>query len=63
MLWLWPRDRKRLALDILQVQVVATPEAINIQMAVPLEFTTIEQKHEYVLPVRRKRKRSLPIAA
>jgi site-specific DNA recombinase len=46
---------KRLALDTLQVQVIATPEKIDITMSVPLEFTTLEQRHEYALPVRRKR--------
>ena len=34
---------KRLALDILQVQVVATPEKLDIKAVVPLEFITIEQ--------------------
>ena len=52
---------KRLALDILQVQVTATPDKIEIKMAVPLEYTTIERKREYLLPVRRKRKVDLPI--
>ena len=46
---------KRLALDSLQVQVTATPEKIDVKIAVPLEFTNIEQSYEYILPVRRKR--------
>lgn len=49
---------KRLALDILQVQVTATPGKINIKMAVPLEYTTIELKHEYTMPVRNKRSKA-----
>jgi site-specific DNA recombinase len=48
---------KRLALDTLQVQVIATPEKIDIQMTVPLEFTSLEQSHEYTLPVRKKKRR------
>jgi hypothetical protein len=35
---------KRLALDVLSVEVVVTPGRIGIKMAVPLGFTTIEQK-------------------
>ncbi len=46
---------KRLALDTLQVKVIATPEKIAITMSVPLEFTNLEQSREYTLPVRRKR--------
>ena len=46
---------KRLALDSLQVQVIATPAKIEIKMAVPLEFTNLEQSYEYTLPVRRAR--------
>jgi site-specific DNA recombinase len=34
---------KRLALDILDVQVIATPEKLDIKAVVPLEFITIEQ--------------------
>ncbi len=36
-------QNKRLALTVLDVQVVATPEKLNIKAIVPLEFITIEQ--------------------
>ncbi len=36
-------QNKRLALTILDVQVVATPEKLNVKAIVPLEFITIEQ--------------------
>jgi hypothetical protein len=35
--------------------VIATPEKIATTMSVPLEFTNLEQRREYTLPVRRKR--------
>lgn len=54
---------KRLALDILQVQILATPEKVIINMAVPLEFTTIERKIEYDIPPRRKRDKRLDAVA
>ena len=34
---------KRLTLTILDVQVVATPEKLNVKAIVPLEFITIER--------------------
>lgn len=36
-------QNKRLALTILDIQVVATPEKLNVKAIVPLEFITIEQ--------------------
>lgn len=36
-------QNKRLALTILDVQVVATPEKLNVKAIVSLEFITIEQ--------------------
>jgi len=36
-------QNKRLALTILDVQVVVTPEKLNVKAIVPLEFITIEQ--------------------
>jgi len=32
-----------MALDALDVKVMATPEKVDIRLAVPLEFITIEQ--------------------
>jgi len=36
-------QEKRMALDALDVKVMATPEKVDIRLAVPLEFITIEQ--------------------
>ena len=49
---------KRFALDVLQVQVVATPAQIDIKMVVPLELITIEQKREYEIPKHQREKRT-----
>jgi site-specific DNA recombinase len=49
---------KRLALDALQVQVVATPEKIDIEITVPLEFTNLEQSYEYTLPARKRKRKN-----
>ena len=46
---------KRLALDSLQVQVIAVPDKITISMAVPLEFSTIEKTSEFTVPLKRRR--------
>ena len=36
-------ETKRLALDILNIQVVATPKTIEVKVSVPLDFITTEQ--------------------
>jgi site-specific DNA recombinase len=46
---------KRIALDVLQVEVVATPEKYDIKIAVPLEYTTVERKREYELPIHKQK--------
>lgn len=53
---------KRIALDVLQVEVVATPEKYEIKMAVPLEYTTVERKREYDM-TKYKRKAKSPVVA
>jgi site-specific DNA recombinase len=40
---------KRLALDVLDVQVIAIPDKMTIKVIVPLEFTPIQRTYEYQL--------------
>ncbi len=46
---------KRIALDVLQVEVIATPEKYDVRIAVPLEYTTVERKREFKLSSFKKR--------
>jgi site-specific DNA recombinase len=48
---------KRLALEVLKVQVIATPEKIDIKMSVLLEYNTVERKREYQILGRKRNKR------
>jgi site-specific DNA recombinase len=52
---------KRLALDILDVQVIATPEKMTIKAIVPLEFTPIQRTYEQLVPPHQRAKRSKKI--
>jgi hypothetical protein len=54
-------SNKRLALDALQVRVVATRERVKVKMAVPLEFASIEKRHEHQLPARKKRRTNVEV--
>lgn len=61
---------KRLVLDILDVQILATPDKLDIKATVPLEFTPIQQTYEYQLhpskqsgPRKRVRKEAAAIVA
>jgi site-specific DNA recombinase len=53
---------KRLALEVLQVQVIATPEKIDIKMSVPLEYNTVERKREYTMAKRKRKTKTLVTA-